>query len=554
MQDLGQYCQYGGFEDIPLSNEVLDGFCLGSYQVPAPGRLPSPNSSNPDLLASGRQSSLSPSLSQYTSGFEIQPIDGSSNAHNDFLDLQGSSTIAGLNTSNSNSNTNQRFSDAVSSSSEAHGLQGEPSVTSSSGTNVTQCQSFMVPSDGSLCVSYQSRASSVPSEISVEKSVTNWSPNSTHVVNNTSSASAPANTQHSPTSKALHFVRHPSHLRYQIHPELPQHSPSTAIATGQYTTSQPSHTMSPTSKFTDRQEPNASPSHRNFQNVSHPPHRPQFRRITSGHNQSRGSPALHNHQPFQENSLRLPVTSNSGQGVWEAGNFQVHEYPDPQPIVHQQSNHSPYLGHHYVSQPQEDFMNSYCSARYLMQSSDSRNASSISQGSINFDLNGSSPMTMKRELSPPGSDHSLSTLISRSQIASPKPQKKRRTKQELKDNEDNEAAIDPAALQTADLTNLDPTDQTNVAALIDAMHNTDNVEDNQGMQKTWEKIRRAKALRIKEVCVELLVSLDGLTMRSWGSDNNSRYSGSDQASSTQKGHAPGRQETYQSLFIVSDAF
>ena len=68
--------------------------------------------------------------------------------------------------------------------------------------------------------------------------------------------------------------------------------------------------------------------------------------------------------------------------------------------------------------------------------------------------------------------------------------------------------VDPFKFQTADLMNLDPMDHNNAIALIHAMHNTDNVEDNSGMQKTWEKMRRAKAARINQVCVELLVSLE----------------------------------------------
>ena len=141
-----------------------------------------------------------------------------------------------------------------------------------------------------------------------------------------------------------------------------------------------------------------------------------------------------------------------------------------------------------------------------MQPSDPHNPSFMSQGLTDFGLNGLSPVSLKRELSSPESDHLVSTPNLNSQVASPKPQKKRRMKHELKNGDDNDAAVDPDALQTTDLTNLDPTDQINVGALIDAMHNTVNVEDNQGMQKTWGKIRRAKAFRIKEVCVELLVS------------------------------------------------
>lgn len=149
-----------------------------------------------------------------------------------------------------------------------------------------------------------------------------------------------------------------------------------------------------------------------------------------------------------------------------------------------------------------------------MQSSGSRDPSLMIQESTAFSSNGSRPMSVKREISSPDSEHSVSTPILKSQMASSNSQKKRRLKQVPKNNDDNEVIIDPVALQTADLPNLDPTDHTNITALINAMHNSENVEDNLGMQKTWEKVRKTKALRIREVCVELLVSLELNTVRS----------------------------------------
>ena len=158
-------------------------------------------------------------------------------------------------------------------------------------------------------------------------------------------------------------------------------------------------------------------------------------------------------------------------------------------------------------------MISYSPEQYRMQSSDF----------TDFGFNGSSPMSIKRETSSSGSEHVVSTPNFTGQIASSSSQKKERGKQDPKSTDDNEVVIDPTALQTADLPNLGPTDHTNVAALIDAMHNTDNVEDNLGMQKTWEKVRKAKALRIREVCVELLVSLEFLQCALEGNDPDLRY-------------------------------
>ena len=93
-------------------------------------------------------------------------------------------------------------------------------------------------------------------------------------------------------------------------------------------------------------------------------------------------------------------------------------------------------------------------------------------------------------------------------MPSPRPQKKRRGKQQVQKRDEKTELINPVALQTADMTDLDPIDQSNVTILINAMHNTASVEDNEGMRKTWEKVRIAKAFRIREVCVELLVSLE----------------------------------------------
>lgn len=147
---------------------------------------------------------------------------------------------------------------------------------------------------------------------------------------------------------------------------------------------------------------------------------------------------------------------------------------------------------------------------------------------MEFGFNGSSPVSIKREFSSPDSGYVdsgdvVSSPTVKSQLASPKPQKKRRAKQEIKNNDDDEEAVDPVALRTSELTNLDPTDHTNVAALIRAMHNTEGVEDNEGMQKTWKKIRKAKALRIKQVCVDLLVSQSLLQSAPEGSNIDLRY-------------------------------
>lgn len=166
-------------------------------------------------------------------------------------------------------------------------------------------------------------------------------------------------------------------------------------------------------------------------------------------------------------------------------------------------------------------MVNYSPEQHHMQPSKLLGASYIGPDQTDFDFEGSSQVGTKREMSSPGSDPVTSPDF-KTQMASSKSQKKRRMKQELKANDDNEMAVDPLALQTADITNLDPTDRTDVAALIDAMHNTDNVEDNQGMQKTWKKVRKAKAFRIKEVCVDLLVSLKPLQCAPKGKDADFR--------------------------------
>ncbi|KAL9075679.1 MAG: hypothetical protein Q9161_001431 [Pseudevernia consocians] len=507
MQELDAYCQNDNFEDIPLSNELLDGFGMESYQVTTPGGLPSPNSSNPDLPGSSRQSPLTRSLSMFSGEYESQPSGGDFGTDNNPLgsyllqQSQESRTNLGSCTSNSDPNTDQGFSNASNNTSKTHVQQGQPSMTRSSSTIGGQFQIFATPSESSLCnpnSSFESLAATLASNDSFEQPAPIGSQMSTHapiaskLMNNTSPASVPATLQHSPASKPQHFVRNPSHLRHQIHPELQQFSPFALTATDNYTTDQLPHTMSSTHNFTNLQEPN----HIDYQNIQHSSSRPPFRRITSAHSQSRGSPLLQNYQPFQESSLRTSVTSNPEQNPWAAGQIQKPQYPDPQPMFHYQSNCSPYIGHHHVLRSQRGSMISYSPEQYRMQSSDS----------TDFGFNGSSPMSIKRETSSSGSEHVVSTPNFKGQIASSSSQKKERGKQDPKSTDDNEVVIDPTALQTADLANLGPTDHTNVAALIDAMHNTDNVEDNLGMQKTWEKVRKAKALRIREVCVELLNS------------------------------------------------
>lgn len=527
MQELDAYCQNGKFEDMPLSNELLDGFGMESYQAITPGGLPSPNSSNPDLPGSVQQSPVLPSLSTLTGGCDFQPSDDSLDSDNDPLSphlqqLQEPRTTTSSNTSSSYPSTAQSFSN-TSNYFQTHVLEREPSMTSSSPTNTGHYQTFTIPSEDALCMShnsFQSRAGTAPSNGSFEQTAPIERPKSTHlpiapkVVNNTSSASVPANSQHSPTLRPQHFIRNPSHLRNQIHPEQPQYPPFASTATSSYTTVQVPHNMPASRDSTNAQAPNVSPSHRDYQNLQHFSNKPPFRRIASRQNQNRGSPVLQNYQPFQESSLRTSVNSTSGQNLWRAGPFPQLQYPNPQPIFQKQSSSSPYMGHHHLSRSQGNSMVNYSPEQHHMQPSNLLEKSCTGHDQTDLDFNGSNPAGVKREMSSPDL---------KSEIASPNSQKKRRVKQELKHNNDNEMAADPVAFQTTDLEGLGPADQINVATLIDAMHNTDNVEDNLGMQKTWEKVRKVKAFRIKQVCVELLVSLIFPQCALEDNDINSRY-------------------------------
>ena len=528
MQQLDSYCQSGKLDDMPLSNELLDAFGMGSYQATMPGGLPSPNSSNYDLPNSGRQSPLLPDLSTLTGGYDSEKNDGSFGAYSDDLrsqllqQSQESSTNTGSSNSSSHHSTNQSFANASKNCSKTHVQQWEPSMTSPSLMNIRQYEDFMAPtpSEGSLCISntpFESHAAALPSNGSLETTVER--PPSTHVpiapkgVNNTSSVSVPADLQqHSPTSESQQFEPHPSHLRHHIHPHLPQYSQFSMTAADKFTMGQVPHTESSSPKFTNTQEPNASLSHRDYQHIQPSSKRAPFRRISSGYKQSSGSKVFHiqNYQPFQESSLRTSVTSIPDPNTSEAGQFQTPHYPDPQRIFQQQANRSPYATHHHISGSQGNATMSNLPEQHQIRPSDSRDASLTSQDPRDLGFNGSSPVSIKREVSSPYSDHVVSTPNDESPLASPKSRKKRRVKQDTKSNDDSEVAIDPVALQTADLTNLSPTDHINAEALINAMHNTKNVEDNLGMQKTWEKVRRAKALRIREVCVDLLVGLNFL--------------------------------------------
>ena len=492
---LEGYCFDGKFEDVPLSNELLDDFGMDSYHATALGELQSPNPFNPDLLKSSQQSPILPDQSQCAGSYALHTIDGRLGAGGDFSDFhlpqqsQDSHTGTDIRTSN-NHPSNRILSDT-----------SERSLKrSSSHTNGQQYQNFMAQPEGTLCVKLQRYAEKAPSNTSVEPKTPNGTSISTQMpvtpkaLSNTLSTSIPANLQSSPISRPQHFVRHPSNLRNQIHPETSQDSPSIATVTKNCTNSKSSHTTSSSPKLNHGQEPNASPS---YQNTGSPSDRTQSSRITSVHNQSCGSPVLQNPQPFQESGLRSPLLSNSGQTFWDAGQVQTMQYPDPR---------LPYTGHHYVSELQKTCTPSYSPVQYRIQAKDSEHAPLVRQGSADFSFNGSSPLSMQRQVSCSGSDRMKSSPILGSLSASPKPQKKRRVKQETKKDVDNEGPVDPIALQTADLMNLNPRDHANIAALIHAMHNTDNVEDNEGMQKTWEKVRKVKAIRIKEVCIDLLVS------------------------------------------------
>ena len=421
--DLDGYCIDGSFEDVPLSNELLDDFGMDSYQAIAPGT---------DSITSNNHPSY------------------------------------------------RTHSDASERSLER----------SSSHLNAQQYQSFMAQPERTFRADFQNHDQKTPTGTPTSTQM----PITPKAVNNTLSTSISANSHSSPISRPQHSVRHPSNLRNQIHPETSQYSPSVTAVAKDCNTSELSHTMSSEPKSNLRQEPKSSPSHQNTRSSSD---ETQFCRVTSVHNQSRGSPVLQNHQPFEESSLRSSGLPVPGKNFWDAGHLQTAQYPDPRLF---------YTNHHFVSEPQTTYIPSYSSVQYHMQSNDSEHASSVRQGSADFSFNGSSPLGTKRELSSSDSDRVVSSPILGSLLASPMSQKKRRVKQEPKKGGDNEGTVDSIALQTADLTNLNPIDHANIVALISAMHNTDNVEDNEGMQKTWEKVRKVKAFRIKEVCVDLLVS------------------------------------------------
>ena len=529
VQEMNGYYQDDTFEDMPLSDELLgifgmsnelpNGFGMEIYPATTPGGLPSPNSSNPDLPGSGRQSPLLPSVSTFSGVCGSQPSDGSLEVDIDFFasylpqPSQDSCATMGSDTSKTHPSTNRNFSNESQHSPKAYTQPGEPSMTGSSFTNAGQYQTFTVPIDGPLCNSndfFQDHAATGQSNESFEEIAPIGGPMSTQVsiapkvVNNTSSASAAANSQHSPPSRSQHSKRQSSHLRNQIHPGLQQDS----LFAFSDSANQAPHAMSSRQNFINHQEPSASPSRINHQNVQHPSTRGRYRRITSADSQNRGSPVSQNYGPFKESSLRTSVTSSSLQNDWEAGQFHTTQCRVPQPICQQQANFSPYMGHHHVSGPEGNPVISYSPEQYLVQSNDSRDVSFMGQGQTHSSFNGSSPMGRKREVSSSDSDYVVPTSNLIGQMASSKSQKKRRVKQEPRNHNDDEVAIDPVALQTADLTSLTEMDHTNVMTLINAMHNTENVEDNVGMQKTWDKVRKTKAFRIREVCVELLVSLD----------------------------------------------
>ena len=497
---LDVHSQSDIFDDMPLSGEFLDGFGVDPFQDTTPGGLPSPNFSDPDLPHSGQRSPTLPCVSTLGGRYGSQPSDRNLGADSDSLDSHLLQQSHGMraNTASSHTNsqldTDQSFLNSNYACPKTRLQQGTPSTTSSSPTSGEQYLPFTAPSEGSLGFSnnsFQSYAGVEPSNDLFEHMVPFSRPTSTPVpvgskfLNNTSFTSVSANLQHSPASNLQPY---PSHLRQRIHSGHLQYSPF--ITAGQVP-----ETMSSGYGFADSQELNASTSNSDYSNVQRSSNRPPSRRLTSAQHQNRGSPISHNYQPFQESSLRTSVTSTPGESPWEAEQVQGPQYPDPHPIFHEQSSRSPYTGQHLVSRPQGSSSVSYSPEQYRMQPTDPQDVSLLSRRSIDFGFSGSGPVSVKCEDSSPDS-----------QFASPRPQKRRGWKQEPRNNDAGEGTVDPFKIQTADLMDLDPIDHNNTIALIHAMHNTDNVEDNSGMQKTWEKMRRAKAARINQVCVELLVS------------------------------------------------
>ena len=495
LPELDDYCIDGSFGDVPLSNELLDEFGMEYYQESAPEGYQSSNPSDPDLPDGGQQSSLLPCQSQCAGSYGPHLSNGSLGVYDDDLGFhllqpsQEPHSGTDLNTSNNHS------SDRAVSHADKKSLE-----KSSSHTNAQQHQAFTAQPEGTVGVEPQNHAVTVPSNNTVEQQTPIGTPTSTQMsitpkaVNNTLSTSISANSQSSPISIPQHFARHPSNLRNQFHPETFQDSPSATTVAKDCNTSELSYAMPSTSESSRCQEPNASPSYQNKRSSSDGT---QFCRVTSVHNQSCGSPVLQNYHPILESGLRSSVLSNSGHNFGDSGHLRTAQYPDP---------HLPYASHHYVSEPQTTCSPSYSSVRYRVQPRDSEHALFVRQGSADFSFSGSSPLSMKREFSSSDSDRVVSSPILGTLPASPKPQKKRRVKQEPKKDGGNEGTVDPIALQTADLKHLSPRDHGLVAALINAMHNTDNVEDNEGMQKTWDKVRKVKAFRIKEECIGLLVS------------------------------------------------
>ena len=514
---------------------------MDPFQDTAPGGLLSPNFSNPDLTHSGQRSPTLPCVSTLGGRYGSQPSDGNLGADSDSLgshQLQQSHEMCADTASNhvnSQLDTDQSFLNSSYDFPKRRLQQGTPSTTSSSPINCEQYLPLTVPSEGSLDFSnnsFQSYAGAEPSNdfsehmVPLSRLMSTPMPVGPKFENNTSFTSASANLQHSPASKLQPY---PSHLRQRINSGPLQYSPF--ITAGQVP-----ETMSSGHGVTDRQEPNASTSNSDYSNVQRSSNRPPSRRPTSAQHQNRGSPVSHNYQPFQESSLRTSVTSTPGESSWEAEQVQGPRYPDPQPTFHDQSSRSPYTGQHFVSRPQGSSSVSYSPEQYRMQPTDPQDVSLLSQRSIDFGFGGPGPVSVKAENSSPDS-----------QFASPTPQKKRGRKQESRN-------LDPFELQTADLMNLDPTDHNNAIALIHAMHNTDNVEDNSGMQKTWEKMRRAKAAEINKKCVELLVSLETAQFVLEGTPSTKNTIGLDQTSSTTKPRSFRRKATTQSICIIPEAF
>ena len=180
-------------------------------------------------------------------------------------------------------------------------------------------------------------------------------------------------------------------------------------------------------------------------------------------------------QPFDESNLRSPVNQTYGTSIPNPANPQVY------PGYSLQQNYSP------NAQFRSPLMN--VNTHYGQRRTPPRMLN-LGEFQHNPDINGSGASITRRATAP----NSPKPQVKREDSTRKRPRRAGRSNA----SEDDE---DDAQLPS----NVPDADAPLVRRLITAMTDGSAAEDNEGMKKTWQKIRTTKTQRVHEKAVEMLV-------------------------------------------------